>query len=249
MIEHLSYSSISAYLACGEAWRFRYVEQIKTPTGPELVFGTAFHKAIEGQLRGEGQALNLWPKAWGEALEGNSVYWGDDMPEEYNNQGVRMLASPDIQNTIGQIKPAKGPDGPRIEQRVELRVPGVPIPVIGYIDVITEDGIPGDFKTSARSWGADKAQSETQPLFYLAALNQAGHEVPGWAFRHYVFVKTKTPQVQVIEHRHKPSEVFWLFEVIQRVWRGIDAEIFPLTPNGWKCSPQYCDYWSRCRGK
>ena len=77
--------------------------------------------------------------------------------------------------------------------------------MVGYIDVITADGIPGDFKTSARTWTVDKALNETQPLFYLAALNQIGVREVNLRFRHYVFVKTKTPQFQVIEHSHTMS--------------------------------------------
>ena len=135
-----------------------------------------------------------------------------------------------------------------IERKVELRVPGVPVPVIGYIGVILEDGTPADFKTSARSWTQDQANNSLQTLFYLAALNQAGFEV-NWRFKHFVFVKTKTPQVQVLEHSHKPGELFFLFETIKRVWEGISKEYFPLNPTTWRCSEKYCDFYANCRGR
>jgi hypothetical protein len=41
-LDHLSYSSISSYLGCGQNWKFHYKDEIKTPTSPELVFGSAF---------------------------------------------------------------------------------------------------------------------------------------------------------------------------------------------------------------
>lgn len=246
MIEHLSYSSISAYLACGQAWKFKYIDQIPTPTSPELVFGSAFHGTVEQYLANDYQddLLQLWQQNWSTQLEQNpDIEWVRDTPESYCNLGIRMFSNEDIQRGILNIHADK------IETLVELHVPGVPIPVIGYIDVITTDGIPGDFKTSAKSWTMDRALNEMQPVFYLAALNQLGIHSHSYRFRHYVFVKTKTPQFQVIEHAHSPGQMFWLFTMICKVWQAIDAEVYPLNPSTWKCNPLYCEYWSMCRGK
>lgn len=248
MIEHLSYSSISTYLSCGWYWKMKYIDKKPTTTSPELVFGSAFHNTVENFLLPQNteqqSLLTLWQQKWTEQIGKDEINWGiEHTPESYFNEGVRMLGNKDIQEGIAVIKAKE------IECKVELRVPAVPVPIVGYIDVITQDGVPGDFKTSKASWSNDKALGEMQPLFYLAALNQAGVSVPGWTFRHYIFVKTKTPQFQMIEHVHKPSQLMWLFNMIQSVWKGIEAEIFPMNPTGWKCSPNYCEYWGDCRGK
>ena len=246
MIDHLSYSSISSYLYCAAAWRFHYLNKVETPTSPELVFGSAFHNTIEHFIAGghQGSLVDLWQENWAKQLEQNpEITWEKDTPEGYCNQGIRMLSHPDIQQGILSIK------GERIETKVELQVPGVPVPVVGYIDIITEDGLPADFKTSKSAWTVDKALNETQPIFYLAALNQLGIHTHNYHFRHFVFVKTKTPQFQTIEHVHQPSQMFWLFKMIQHVWAGIEAGVFPENPTGWKCSPSYCDHWNICRGK
>lgn len=250
-LDHLSYSSISSYLMCGAAWRMRYIDKLPAPTSPELVFGSAFHGAIEKHL---GQGIDLiaaWREAWKDQLDKNAeIAWDDTTPEIMGNEGIRILSHVDILAGLAAIKPALNADGsPALETKVTLRVPGVPIPIIGYIDVITTDGVPGDFKTSARSWTQDKANGEIQTLFYLAALNQASIQVPDWMFRHYIFVKTKTPQFQLLTHSHSPSQVFWLFGMIKNVWKAIEAEAYPENPSSWKCSPSYCEYWSRCRGK
>jgi hypothetical protein len=123
------------------------------------------------------------------------------------------------------------------------------VPVIGYIDLVGADGVPHDFKTSAFSWNSEKAAAETQPLFYLAALNQAGVQAHGYRFRHVVLVKTKTPQAQVIETQHRIGELFWLFEMIQAVWQGIEKGSFPPSPGAWSCTPKYCNHWELCRGR
>jgi hypothetical protein len=248
-LDHLSYSSISSYLACGANWKMHYIDHIPAPTSPALLFGSAFHGTIEAHLKGEGDITNLWRANWAEQLEKNPGVEWDDSPEELCNDGLRMLTHKDVLAGISDIQPQIDDSGPRIERKVELHVPGVPIPIVGYIDIIAQDAVPGDFKTSSTRWSDDKAIAETQPLFYLAALNQMGETVPGWRFRHFVFVKTKTPQFQRIEHSHNPGQLMWLFKQIKSVWDGIEAGVFPLNSGGWKCSPKFCDYWQLCRGK
>lgn len=252
MIDHLSYSSISSYLYCGRSWAFKYLDKIPTPTSPELVFGSAFHGTVEHFVSANyhvGNLIDFWNENWNKQIESQTVDFGTDTPETFCNEGIRILSNPAIQQGILSIKPGIDEAGVKIERKVELHVPGVPIPIVGYIDIITDDGTPCDFKTSKTSWTVDKALNETQPLFYLAALNQAGIATPGWRFRHFIFVKTKTPQFQAIEHVHNPGQLFWLFEMIKRVWQAIEGEHFPMNPTGWKCSPNYCEYWGLCRGK
>jgi hypothetical protein len=248
-LDHLSYSSIALYLSCPEAWRRKYIAGEPTYSSPALVFGSAMHNTVEKHICSDEDLLSLWPGMWSKALEGQEVIWGMDTPEQHFNEGVRILSDAQIQYNLAALKPGRNGEDYLIEQKVELRVPGVPVPIVGYIDVITEDGVPGDFKTSSKSWSSDRAAGELQPLFYLAALNQAGKSVAGWKFRHYTIVKTKQPKFQTFEHSHKPAELFFLFEMIQRVWTAIKREVFPLNPSGWKCDPQYCDFWSNCRGK
>jgi hypothetical protein len=252
MIEHLSYSSISAFLACGQAWRYHYLDKVPTPGVPELVFGSAFHNTVEEIVSTPPPAADtwstktneLWSTHWNKQIESTpNIEWEKDTPEGYFNQGVKMLQSPEIIEGILSIK------GGEIEKRVELKVPGVPVPIIGYIDVIDQNGIPYDLKTSSRAWTQDRALNELQPVYYLAALNQMGITVPGNRFVHCVFVKTKNPQFQRIETVHQSSEMFWLFGMIQNVWQGIEAGVFLKNPLSWKCDPIYCPYWHMCRGK
>jgi hypothetical protein len=248
MIEHLSYSSISLYLDCPEAWRRKYIAQEPTKKTSALAFGSAFHGTIERVIS---NTQCDWTTAWSEEFSKafqDVTLEPDETPEQHYNEGIRLLSNGEIKNIIGQIVPKRDIFGAMIECKVELRVPNVPIPVIGYVDIILEDGTPADFKTSARSWTQDQATNSLQTLFYISALNQAGLEV-NWKFKHFVFVKTKTPQVQVLEHSHTPGELFFLFETIKRVWEGISKESYPLNPTTWRCSEKYCDFFANCRGR
>lgn len=258
-LEHLSYSSISTYMLCPRNWKFKYLDGIPTASSPALVFGSAFHATVEAIIKAKaaGETIDVaekWAFQWAWETT-KATDWGAELPEEYSNLGLRMLSHKDTVAMLAEISPMVDVDEagtvvPLIERRVELHVPGVPIPVIGYIDIICSDGIPADFKTAARVWAPGKAEGELQPLFYLAALNQAGYmQNPTMGFRHYVFVKTKTPQVQVLPSRHATCQLFWLFGAIREVWKGIEAGVFPPNPSSWKCSDRWCDYWGICRGR
>jgi len=250
-IDHLSYSAISTYLLCPESWRRRYVLHEQTPTATALVFGSAVHGAIETYLRTGKPLEDAWRENWSEqvAREGE-IAWGEETADTLAADGERILTAPNVAAFLDDIRHNYDPLRERsMERKVELRVPGVPVPIVGYIDVITRDGVPGDFKTAARMWAPDKAASEMQPLVYLAALNQEGVHEHNWLFRHYVMTKSARPSCKVFECQRSPAEVLTgLFPTIQQVWRDIQAERFPKVTTGWKCSAKYCEYWQGCQG-
>ena len=250
-LTHLSYSSISSYLTCGRSWKYKYIDKVPTPKSGELFFGSVFHSAIEKYVvKSTLPLLDLWQLAWNNELEKNEqIAWGDNSPETLFNEGIRILSNKEVLNTLNTIKPLIEPDGPVIEKKIELHIPGVPLPIVGYIDLIQSDGIPVDFKTSSRSWTADRADSELQPTFYLAGLNQMGFKIPSNRFRYFVFVKNKTPKVDIFETKRTIQDMFWLFEMIREVYEGIKKEVYVANPSTYLCDPKYCAYWQDCRGK
>lgn len=248
-LEHLSYSSISTFLSCGRYWRYKYVDKLPTLASLEMVFGSAFHDTLEAWLTGDRQnaPVTLFPEKWQAQLERNThLTWNGTTPESLCNEGIRMFSHPDIVQAINDLYPKYEDHQPVIEKRVELHVPGVPIPVIGYVDMIGADDVPYDFKTSGKSWG-NRAETELQPTFYLAALNQMRYPEFN-RFRYVVFVKTKTPKVEILETTRGYRDMFWLFKLIQEVWEAINAKVFVPNPGTWRCSAEYCEFWQPCRG-
>jgi len=248
MLKHLSYSSVNTYLMCPRSWRYRYIDKAPAPTSTSLIFGSAFHDTLEDFItRDDSAPLEaIWCERWNAKIaEESDIAWDSDSPEGLEAVGVKMFTDADIVSIIEALRPA---DSENVERFVELRVPGVPVPVIGYIDYIAGNGIPCDFKTASRKWAAGKASEEMQPLFYLAALNQAGHDCD-MRFRHYVFTKTKAPALQVFDTQRTIAEIVWLFEMIREVWQSIEAQVFMPNPGTWKCSEKWCEYWPVCRGR
>ena len=251
-LEHLSYSSINTYFICHRRWRFKYIDQIPEKENTTRLFGSVFHEALGNYIVNRGNIAQSWAGAWEAKLAelDGQIAWGNDTPEGLCNEGVRILTHEDVFPVVDALQPLSIKGEPAIEKYVEFRVPGVPIPIIGYIDMIKADGVPVDFKTAGKSWPSTRAQSELQPLFYLAALTQAGIYEHAWRFRHLVFVRNKTPKIQTFEVQHSIGEIVWLFDLIRECWQSIQSGIFAPTGAGsYLCSERYCDYWKICRGK
>jgi CRISPR/Cas system-associated exonuclease Cas4 (RecB family) len=259
-LEHLSYSSVSSYLLCPQAWYRHYVLKEQTPTAPALVFGTAFHEAVEQLIhrtryRGEAEvdSSGIFAVCWEKVIEGQEIDWQDQNRRDLANAGMKMISHPDVQQILGTLLPMVDDQGPMIERRIELRVPGVPIPVIGYIDCITEEGIPLDIKTASRMWTQEQAEKELQPAFYLAALNQASFtHNPEQQFIHWVTSKPSKRgngiKSQTFFSKRTNTDLFRLFTTITEVWKGIQAGAFPCNTNTWKCSSRYCQHYEGCQG-
>lgn len=250
-LDHLSYSSVSSYLLCARSWRYHYIDQVKVPRAVALVVGSVWHRTVEDFLPAPDQQpfqgfleanLNRYMES-DEDLERDSAE-GQDVIATVR----RMAKSDSVQQVLAELKANYDIECP-LEQRVELHVPDVPIPIVGYIDIVTRDGVPGDIKTASRMWSQGQADSELQPLFYLAAFNQAGIRVPNNEFRYYIFTKTKRPDAKVLKVHHGPIEFFFLFEMIREVWEAIEKGVFPMNCASWKCSSSYCEYYSICRGR
>ena len=253
-LDHLSYSSISSYLTCGKAWKYKYLDKIPTKPSTTLILGSTVHDTMEEMIAK--RSVGMEPP--------NPVEFATDtltkrleldrdklVPEDIEtlqNDVLRLVSDAGILYGMSQIRAKVDDDGPQIERKVTLQVPEVDVPIIGFIDIVLEEGTPADFKTSARSWTQDRAEKEMQPVFYLAAMGQCGMPV-NWHFKHIVMVKTKIPKFQILEHTHEPKELFKLFQQVQEVWKGMNSGVFnPAAPGSWKCSPKFCDYYDICQG-
>ena len=231
------------------------MDKIPTKLSESLVIGSCVHDAVEDIVSRKSLGMDMPEDTAVFASQIVSKRFEADKGisdaleyETVRNEVLRIIEAPLILSGIDLIKAKLDNDGqPIIERKVELQVPDVDVPVIGYIDIILSDGTPADFKTATRSWTQEKAQTELQPVFYLGAMNQCGMEM-NWRFKHIVMVRNKSPKFQMFEHEHKPIEVFRLFEQIQTVWKSINQGVFlPAAPGCWKCSPKACDFWDICQ--
>jgi CRISPR/Cas system-associated exonuclease Cas4 (RecB family) len=278
IVQRLSYSSISAYLACPFKWYLSQVERVPRPVSEAALLGSAVHEAVGqyliARLSDPAPDLDrLWRAALGKLVRRNEqaagIAWVRDQ-DAVLVEGRQMLVmardlwldhypagEPSRQHRIATLPTLLDTitllisgGKPAIERLVRMAIPGIAVPFVGFVDWVEAGGIPADLKTTSSPWSVESANLELQPTFYLAALQQMGLALHAdLLFRHYVLVRGETPKVQVIETRRRPADLEWALDLARGVWRAIENDMFHPNPTHRWCDPRYCEYWGICRGK
>lgn len=248
-VEHLSSSSFGTYTMCPRKFRFRYVDGVRSPSSPAQVFGSASHECVEARIVAGGgdSLLERWPYHWEKQLEERyDIDWGRKTPEAMDAVGKRLFGSKAVQRAVDRVRPYVDKAGKVcVERYFEFEIEGVGVPFVGYVDIVEDDLVVADFKTSSREWKEGKSEMEMQPLFYIAGLRAVGIDVRS-AYRHYVLVKGK-PQVQRFEVEVAEGRIEWALDRVREVWRGMESGVFPMCSQmAWWCSPKWCEYWTEC---
>lgn len=193
---HLSATQITMYQRCPEQYRHRYVLGLKERPGAALIWGSADHYAHEVNFVQKIDSHSDLPvddirlafaEGFDAAIERNGgeaeVEWGSDKPGAMKDAGVELaahyhrLVSPKVQPTA-------------VESEFSLDIPGVPVPVIGRIDVETA-GPAIERKTAKRTSTKVEPKWRIQGLIYQLARPRS----VDW----HVSVKKKTPEIATPE--------------------------------------------------
>ncbi len=182
--DHLSASQLG--MTCAEAYRRRYVLGEKTPPGAALIWGRSDHAAHEVNFvqkieSGEDLEVGDVQEAFAEAFDtfsDDDVDWGDDKPGDLKDAGVSLVSL-----YHRQVSPTLQPLA--VEQEFSLDVPGVPVPVVGRVDLRLADHVRE--RKTAKSKPSGIARHRLQGMIYEAAL--------GLPIEWDYSVKTKTPAV------------------------------------------------------
>jgi hypothetical protein len=208
---HLSVSSVALYTRCPAQYRQRYVDKLVTPTTAPQAPGTAFHKALEAEHRGQ-DSERAWIAAYN-LVEANGLT--PTMSKAHGLELLNLYRERGFGGAIGEP-----------ELRFVLRPPSphIPVPLLGFIDLV----VPGnrefrDFKTTGGTfWTQAKVDLEPQVHVY------------GWAYqqlyRHraerarWCVFSTATLTLDVYEALPSPDG-FRLFEMqAEATWQGISEQ-------------------------
>lgn len=239
---------------CGEAFRRRYIEGDKGPGSVATVIGSATHKSAEIDLTEKKESSELLPD---EAIpdlaaDAFTLLWDTEdieltKEEKHDKFGVRDR-SKDMTIKLAQLHHADlAPEiQPEIiEERLEVKLPGFPLDLVGYPDVVEIDGTIRDLKTRARKPAQGDAAIDLGLSFYNLAIEiQDGRTAP--ELKLDVLTKTKTPKrfTDTVAPQANSSA---LIQRIERAALTIESGAFmPADPGHWKCSEKFCDYYSDC---
>lgn len=180
-IRHFSASSLRLLRVCPEAYRQRYVLGRKERPGESLTLGSAFHDAQSFNFAAKLETHEDKPIAevveyfhdhsWPKALENDGgvdeIRWDND-PDHARRDGERMTQA--YHHTVApRIQPVERP-----EQRFDLYVTGVPVPFIGYLDIVEASSV-DDLKTGKAVQRKPDANWRMQGAIYSLVKQRPTH--------------------------------------------------------------------------
>ena len=127
-----------------------------------------------------------------------------------------------------------------VEKPFSFSIDGIPIPIIGAIDLIEWSGsdtiILTDFKTSAKSYSAEEIDNSFQLAVYNLAMKADGFNNSDILLRFDILIKTKIPkfeqQYTVISEAQERKTI----STIKLAWDGIQNGTFLPTGERWRCT-------------
>lgn len=191
-IEYLSPSSIGKLVLCPEQWRQRYLLKQKEKCGPDMFMGIVDHETHALNFKQKIETgtdldtldmVNLYDKVWVEQDEEELPEFYDTDPAALQNQGRDMVA---VYHSFAspKINPI------RVEERFEVKITGVPVPVIGYTDVEEKHKLL-ERKTTKSKLKDPKPNWRMQGRIYSLVYSKP--------VEYHLITKTKIPQIVTSE--------------------------------------------------
>jgi putative RecB family exonuclease len=251
--DYLSYSAISTFQQCPLRFYFRYVLGLREQTiAASLLFGQGIHRAaqihFEQLLIGRsGPDLDALLDAFWSAWNGGSgaaILFGRG--EDVNSIGhlaERLLRT--FRNSGFAC-----PTGTILAVEEELRgelIPGFP-DLLARVDLVVETNTElevWDLKTSRTSWSADRVTDSAGQLLLYSELARHLSDGKPLALRFAVLTKSKLPEMNVHDVSPDPHQVQRTKQIVEQVWRAIQAGNFYPNPSPVNCPG--CPYREPCR--
>lgn len=169
----LSASALGCFLLCPEQFRRRYVAGEYQPSGGNAAIGNAAHTALTAIMQARILGGDLPRSQWQEWLdakldhdEERGVEWG-----ESNKAHGRFIAGRIVDTYLEHVAPSVRPVA--VDEVFTTRVAGVPVPVVGFLDLRTERKLV-DWKFGAKVSNEISPEWRVQGLTYLLS----GHRLP-----------------------------------------------------------------------
>jgi len=254
MIKFITNSMLNMFQRCPEQFRRRFLEGEIIPPGISARIGTSLHRAAEENHRYKlmkGEDLpkdylqDLARDTYKTLIENEGVYLA---PEELTEAQKLIAEGLDTAVTLtglyrDRIAPEIKPY--LIEKEIFIQVDDLPVPFRGTLDLITEDHLIIDFKTTSQKWSQEKADGLLQPTFYWFMAKAEGISPNKFVFK--ILIKKSHPEVQTLETTRTEEDLWALIQRARVLIQAIEKGVFPPTnPENWWCSPRFCGYYATC---
>tara|TARA_Y100000593_G_scaffold2557_1_gene5177 strand:+ start:336 stop:1169 length:834 start_codon:yes stop_codon:yes gene_type:complete len=259
-MKHYSNSALGKRIDCGQAFKYKYIDQLHERTKPSLIFGSAIDAAINAvhynmmnkdlpQLHYDQVILNYFNQEKN-LLEHELEKEDWDALEDMILNMIDHQVMLEFEEIIDYVPK-------EIQKKITLKIHGLAMPVIGYPDLIAERKEPAfqepgqevlilDGKTSKQKISkVSHGYKQQLSTYVLAIMREKGlKNIPSAELR--VLVKTKKPYWQVIPVHLTADDLGLAIEAYREHELAIAANWFPLNRGSVFCSKKNCRYFEQC---
>lgn len=240
---HLSVTQLRMYLRCPLQYKFRYVDGLKIPPTSALCLGRSVHGALEDNYTQKlvtrqdlsiTHLTDIFSDNWEQQAQ-EILFEEDEKPGKIKDQGIGMLRV-----YHHEVAPKVYPV--YVEHGFELPIPGTDRTLKGYIDLVDEDGVIVDHKTTKRAMQERTVATDLQLTAYAFAYRGLeGRDEAGLRFD--VMVRTKNPKIQQLRATRTQQDIDRFLQLLRQVNRAIETGLF--YPNENFMCPS-CGYRDMC---
>ncbi len=235
---YLSHSQIFKWMTCRLAFYYRYVQKIRTALPAKVILGLAYHRAMEAAYKVKARDkwyADIGPDAFATDFDSaktrTEINWNEPKATvRKQGLGLVKLYGKQIAPTVPIT------DETHIEKAMETEIAGVKVK--GYVDLISDDHILVDHKTSARRKKAADLQDDLQTSIYEYGMVKEGLPIAGRAW--HSAVRLKKPVVEVLAVPSAKEGFATLEKIIAGV--SLDMRTGNFYPSGFPKNCGWCDY-------
>ena len=229
-VTHISASSISDWVTCPLRWHGRRVAKWPEPASPAMAMGSAMHAAFEAHHLGKDAEAALM------------AAWTDMGVAEMSPPPGALGRAFEALRAYRAFNPRDRRDRP--EKKFSIRIHGLPVPIIGYLDLIRGPEIQEMKTGNGKWWTQAKVDAELQPavywLAYIAMLKMPPERVVYQIVPTQPYVKPAF-SLATLRTEQRLSEFKTL---ARRVWGEIQrGELRAACPPGRCLFPAQCAPW------
>jgi len=260
----VSPSRINTVWRCGYVYLFRYTDFLQPggliiPPGTAAILGKSFHHSAEHNYRYKFESRQDAPLQ--DVLDAFSTQYEEQMKDDVF--WTSKERSTGIEKVRGQVKDSgisvteyyHKTCAPQVQPKIIETEVYMPIHyqdglwrsdfgMHGFIDLVDENDIIVDYKTTGKAVADIKADHLRQLAYYTMMYRHEGERERG--IRLDYVVKTKTPQVLPFQRTITPNVYNWALFMLHTALDTIKREAFLPNTESYLCSPDWCGYFNLC---
>jgi len=251
-IEYIRASSLNTYLECSAKFMFQNIEKVETGNKPALAFGTSIHKALETNFTQKIESRQDLPLEQIKEVFSNTLDVEfsnvdpldfEEKPGAYKDSGIELVTKYQKEHAY-RIQPAL------VEKKIEVKFKGYEIGLSGTIDLVDEDGILVDHKTTSKQvteipQGYQLQVGGAYPLLYRAL---TGKKLNGIRVDFLVRKSLKAHYNDVLPIGIEEDEQYFI-NVFNAVTSGIKNGVFAPNRQHMYCTKRFCKFAEICENR